>query len=83
MLVVTVRPPVVGGIGVQVTENAVELGWPATMVTPCEVPPLTVQLDATPESATEWLPAGRLGNVTPVASLLPIDWFVDPSSVTV
>ena len=78
VLVVTVRLP--GGV-VQLTENVVVAVPPDGTVTVRGLEPLTVQFDATFVSATLWLPAERLVNVTLL--LTPIAWLWLPSTVTV
>lgn len=55
----TVRLPVVGGGAAHVTANEADVDPPAGTVTLCDVPPPTVQFDATPLMATVWLPAVR------------------------
>src|SRR6185437_15198078 len=65
---------------VQVIAKAVEPVPPAGTLAVCELPPVTVQLLATPPSTTVWLPLGRPVKV--VLPLIPIDWFV-PFAVTV
>jgi hypothetical protein len=81
VLVETVREPVVGGGAWQVTANDAELEPPAGTSALCELPPLTEQFDATPLSATVWLPAERLEKVT--LPLSPIDRELPPSTLTV
>ena len=54
----------------QVTEYATVAVPPEGTVTVCELPPLTAQFAATPESATVWLPAESPLNVT--RPLIPI-----------
>lgn len=61
MLVITVRLPVVA---MQLTAKLVEAALPAGTLTVRELPPLTVQFPAMPESPTVWLPAGSPENVT-------------------
>ena len=58
MLADAVRFPV--GV-VHVTVNVVVAVPPDGTLTVREVPPLTLQLPATPEIATVWLPAARFG----------------------
>ena len=58
VLVVTVRLPVVAA---QLTANDAVTVPPEGTVTVREVPPLTVQLGATPAIATVWLAAAKLG----------------------
>ena len=53
MLVVTVRLPLPPPLAAQLTENVVDAVPPDGTVTVCGFAPLTVQFDATPESATE------------------------------
>src|SRR5256885_10042933 len=81
VLVLTVRLPVSGGGAVQLTENVVDAVPPAGTLTVRDVPPLTVQFDATPDSVTVWFAAERLVNVT--LPLVPIDRLAFPSTVTV
>ncbi len=57
MLVDTVRLPVGGGIATQLTANDVDAVPPDGTLTVRDVPPLTVQFPATPDSTTVWLPA--------------------------
>ena len=52
----------VAGGAAQVTWNATETVPPAGTSAVRELPPLTVQFAATPESATLWLPDERLLN---------------------
>ena len=78
VLVETVRLPL---SATQLTENDVEAVPPAGTLTLREVPPLTEQFDATPDSCTEWLPADNPLNVT--LPLVPIDLLAPPSTVTV
>ena len=59
MVVATVRSPVGGGVATQLTANDVEAVPPAGTLTVRDVPPLTEQFPATPDSTTVWLPAGR------------------------
>ena len=80
MLVDTVRLPVVGGGAAQLMEKEVDAVPPAGTLTVRGLLPLTEQFDATPESATEWLPAERPLNVT--LPFAPIDLLVFPSTVT-
>src|SRR5256885_15249256 len=54
--VVTLRLPVVGPVGAQLTENDVDAVPPAGTLTVREVPPLTVQLPATPEGRKSGVP---------------------------
>ena len=61
---VTVRLPVCGGGAVQLTENDVDAVPPAGTLTVRDVPPLTEQLLATPDSTTVWLAAASPLNVT-------------------
>ena len=56
VLVDTVRVP---GGATHLTENEVVAVPPEGTVTVWELPPLTVQFPATPESLTVWLPAAR------------------------
>src|SRR5438105_14802737 len=72
VLVDTVRLPVVGGGAAQLMENDVEAVPPAGTLTVREVPPLTEQLHATPDSATEWLPAESALKMT--LALAPAPW---------
>src|SRR5205823_13176926 len=79
VLVATVRFPVVDGV-VQLTEYATVAVPPEGTVAVRELPPLTVQFPATFVSATLWLPAARLLNVTLL--FVPIVWLWLPSTVT-
>src|SRR5947208_14979528 len=81
VLVLTVRLPVCGGGAAQLTENAVDTVLPACTLTVRDVPPLTVQFAATPDSATVWFPAERSVNVT--LPLVPIDRLAFPATVHV
>src|SRR2546430_16531339 len=81
VLGLTVRLPVCGGGAAQPTENAVDTVLPACTLTVRDVPPLTVQFAATPDSATVWFPAERSVNVT--LPLVPIAWLAPPATVTV
>jgi len=54
---------------------------PEGTVTVRDVPPLTLQFPATPESTTLWLPAESPLNV--ILLLIPIAWLEPPSIVTV
>ena len=81
VLVVTVRLPVCGGGAVQLTENDVDAVPPAGTLTVRDVPPLTEQLLATPDSTTVWLAAASPLNVT--LPLVPMAWLAPPSTVTV
>ena len=76
--VVTVRLPVGA---VQLTENDVDAVPPAGTLTVRDVPPLTEQLLATPDSTTVWLAAASPLNVT--LPLVPMAWLAPPSTVTV
>jgi hypothetical protein len=70
VLFVTATVPVVGGGVGQSTENGAVVVPPAGTVAVCDIPPLTVQLPATPESATVWLPDASVEKVTlPVAGM--------------
>src|SRR5205807_3388506 len=80
VLVLTVRLPVWGGGAAQLTENAVDTVLPACTLTVRDVPPLTVQFAATPESATVWSAAERSVNVT--LPLVPIDLLRSPETAT-
>ncbi len=75
MPVVTVRLP---GSAVQLTENDAVPVPPAGTFTVCEVPPLTEQLPATPDSTTVWLPAAT--PVSVMVWLIPIACAVPPST---
>src|SRR5438876_433136 len=68
-------------VAVQLTEKAAVAVPPDGTVTVCELPPLTVQFVATPESATLWLPGASPGKVT--LPLIPMGWLLVPSTVTV
>ncbi len=78
MLVDTVRLPVVAE---QLTANVVLPVPPEGTFTVCVLPPLTVQLLATPESTTLWLPVASPLNVT--LPFVATAWFAPPSTVTV
>src|SRR5205823_586984 len=65
----------------QFTWNATEVLPPAGTFAVCEVPPLTVQFAATPESVTSWLPEERLANDW--LPLSAIDALFVPSTLTV
>ena len=75
---VTVRFPVAAE---QLTVNAAVAVPPEGTETVWELPPLTVQFAATPESVTLWLPAARLVNER--LPLIPIAWPGPPSTATV
>ncbi len=78
MELLTVRVPLVAA---QLTEKLVVAVPPDGTLTVRDVPPLTVQFPATPDSTTVWLPAESPLNVTlPFAGIAR---FVFPSSVTV
>src|SRR5205823_2073771 len=79
VVVVTFSVPVVGPL--QFTWNATEVLPPAGTFAVCEVPPLTVQFAATPESVTLWLPEERSANDW--LDALPIDALFVPSTLTV
>src|SRR5256885_2157332 len=74
------RARVVGGTGVKVPEKVFGALRPAVTSAVGESPPVTLQLDATPESTTGWLPAGRPEKVTPLL-LVAIDWLIVSSTV--
>src|SRR2546421_10846883 len=78
VLVDTVRVP---GGATHLTENEVVAVPPEGTVTVWELPPLTVQFPATPESPTVWLPAARLGEVT--LPFAPTARGAPPSTLTV
>ncbi len=75
MLVVTVRLP---GSAVQLTENDAVPVPPAGTVTVRDVPLPTVQLPATPDSTTVWLPAAT--PVSVMVWLIPTGCGVPPST---
>ncbi len=81
VLVDTVRSPVGGGVATQLTANDVEAVPPAGTPIVRDVPPLTVQFPATPDSTTVWLPAPSPVNVT--LPFVGIARVVLPSSVSV
>jgi hypothetical protein len=58
----TVNASCVAGGATQVTWNETDALPPAGTVALCELPPLTAQFAATPESVTVWLPEERLLN---------------------
>ncbi|PYO81044.1 MAG: hypothetical protein DMD68_13885 [Gemmatimonadetes bacterium] len=66
---------------VQVTVYETVAVPPEGTVTVRGLEPLTVQFEATSVSATLWLPAARLVNVTLL--LIPIAWPAPPSTATV
>ena len=78
MDVVTLRLPAVGA---QLMEKSVRVVLPAVTETVRVLPPLTVQLDATPLNATEWLPAESPLKVT--LPFAPMDLLELPSTETV
>ena len=53
---------------------------PAGTVTVRGFAPLTVQFEATPDSAIEWSPAGPVNVTLPFVA---IGWLTEPSAVTV
>src|SRR2546430_9692894 len=76
LLVVTARLPVGGGgVGQLIVKDAVPVP-PAVTVTVREVPPLTLQLLAMPDSTTVWLPVLTPVNVMVV--LTPMAWLAPP-----
>jgi len=66
---------------VQLTENDVDAVPPAGTLTVRDMPPVTEQLLATPDSTTVWLAAESPLNVT--LPFVPIAWLAPPSTVTV
>ena len=77
VLVVTVRLPLVAA---QLTAKVVVAVPPAGTVTVRGFAPLTVQFEATPDSAIEWSPAGPVNVTLPFVA---IGWLTEPSAVTV
>src|SRR5205823_3840716 len=80
-VVVVVTFSEIGRASLQFTWNATEVLPPAGTFAVCEVPPLTVQFAATPESVTLWLPEERSANVW--LPLSAIDALFVPSTLTV
>ena len=76
--VFTARSPVSAA---QLTAKAAVAVPPGGTVTLSDAPPLTVQLAATPVSATVWLPAAT--PVSGMVALIPIGWGVPPSTANV
>src|SRR5207244_11514664 len=67
-------------VAAQVTEKVVVVVPPAGTVTVRGFAPPTVQLEATPDSASEWSPDGPVKVTLP---LVAIGWLNEPSIVTV
>src|SRR5688500_8867948 len=77
---VNVRRVATAGGATQLREYETVAVPPAGTLTEREVPPLTVQFEATPESWIVWPPAARSSKV--MLWLIPIGWLRLPSTLT-